>query len=117
MIKPQSLPRCEHGRVSDCPSCDEQRRQIEELLQPLADEFWDDRGDHSMEHLLYRAYRLGCLARDEAKTELKDVLCSARCIAERRGEDTDWETFSNRIAGLGIGSVTPRVFKMPRDEQ
>jgi len=121
MIKPQSLPRCEHGRVSDCLSCGEQKRQIEELLQPLADEFWDNRGDRSIEHLLYRAYKLGCLSCDEAKTareqELEDVLRTARCIAERCGEDTDWEVFSNCIARLGIGSVTARVCKLPRTDQ
>jgi hypothetical protein len=43
--------------------------------------------------------------------ELEDVLISARCIAERHGEDTAWETFNRRIADLGIGSVTAKVFK------
>lgn len=47
--------------------------------------------------------------------ELEDVLRSARCIAERFGEDTAWQTFANRIAALGIGSVTPKVFKLPSD--
>jgi len=47
--------------------------------------------------------------------ELEDVLRSAHCIAERRGYETAWEVFASRIAGLGIGSVTPRVFKVSRD--
>jgi hypothetical protein len=48
--------------------------------------------------------------------ELKDVLISARCIAERRGAETAWERFSERIGKLGIGSVTAKVFKvLPSD--
>jgi len=48
--------------------------------------------------------------------ELSDVLTSARCIAERRGADTAWERFSERIGRLGIGSVTAKVFKvLPSD--
>lgn len=43
--------------------------------------------------------------------ELEDVLRSAHCIAERRGFDTAWNLFAARIAGLGIGSVTAKVFK------
>jgi hypothetical protein len=50
--------------------------------------------------------------------ELKDVLISARCIADRKGTDTAWERFSERIGGMGIGSVTPRVFKvLPSDHE
>lgn len=44
--------------------------------------------------------------------ELEDVLRSAHCIAARRGAETAWDIFAARIAGLGIGSVTPRVFKV-----
>jgi len=48
--------------------------------------------------------------------ELKDVLRSARCIAERQGIDTAWVRFSERIGKLGIGSVTAKVFKvLPED--
>lgn len=48
--------------------------------------------------------------------ELADVLRSARCIAERKGADTAWERFSERIGVLGIGSVTAKVFKvLPSD--
>lgn len=48
-------------------------------------------------------------------TQLRDLLCSARCIAERNGKETDWDTFSRRIASFGIGSVTPRVFKVTNE--
>ncbi len=48
--------------------------------------------------------------------ELTDLLRSARCIAERKGADTAWERFSERIGALGIGSVTAKVFKvLPSD--
>lgn len=40
-----------------------------------------------------------------------DLLRSARAIAERKGEGTNWELFSKRIAQFGIGSVTPRTFR------
>jgi len=48
--------------------------------------------------------------------ELVDLLRSARCIAERKGADTAWKRFSDRIGSLGIGSVTAKVFKvLPSD--
>lgn len=50
--------------------------------------------------------------------ELSDVLRSARCIADRKGADTAWERFSERIGILGIGSVTAKVFKvLPSDTE
>lgn len=54
------------------------------------------------------------LRRNEA--ELIDLLTSARAIAERKGEDTNWERFSARLAGVGIGSVTAKTFRvLPSD--
>ncbi len=48
--------------------------------------------------------------------ELRDVLTSARAIAERNGEGTSWVRFSARIGELGIGSVTARTFRvLPSD--
>lgn len=47
--------------------------------------------------------------------DLEDLLRSAHCIADRKGEDTAWETFSARIASFGIGPVTAKVFKNPRE--
>ncbi len=55
-------------------------------------------------------------AKTERELELEDLLTSARCIAERRGEDTAWQTFSARLAEFGIGSVTPKPFKLPPGE-
>jgi len=54
-------------------------------------------------------------AKTERELELEDLLRSARCIAQRKGENTAWETFDRRLAECGIGSVTPRVFKILRD--
>ena len=48
---------------------------------------------------------------------LEDLLISARCIAQRKGVDTAWEIFDERLAREGIGSVTPRVFKVHDDSK
>lgn len=55
-------------------------------------------------------------AKTARERELEDVLSSARCIAQRKGADTAWERFDARIAGLGVGAVTPRVFKVLRSD-
>jgi len=54
-------------------------------------------------------------AKTKRELELEDLLKSARCIAQRYGDNTNWELFDARLANAGIGSVTSRVFKMPRD--
>lgn len=47
---------------------------------------------------------------------MEDLLCSARAICKRRGEETAWERFDDRIASFDIGCITPRVFKvLPSD--
>jgi len=55
-----------------------------------------------------------------AKTErillLEDVLRSARTIAQRKGENTAWETFDAKIQSLGVGSVTAKVFMVPVED-
>jgi hypothetical protein len=52
-------------------------------------------------------------AKTERELLLEDLLVSARCIAQRKGEDTAWEVFDRRLASVGIGCVTWRVFKVP----
>ena len=48
--------------------------------------------------------------------ELSDLLTSARAIAERFGNNTHWERFSARLGAAGIGSITPRTFRvLPSD--
>jgi hypothetical protein len=48
--------------------------------------------------------------------ELSDLLTSARAIAERKGDSTHWERFSSRLAAAGIGSITPKTFRiLPSD--
>lgn len=48
--------------------------------------------------------------------ELEDLLRSARCIAQRKGEGTAWDRFDASIATLGIGSITARVYTVLPDD-
>lgn len=60
---------------------------------------------------------LTLLIREKERTKaLEELLCSAHCIALRHGADTAWDTFAASIRALGIGAVTARVYKVPRDE-
>ena len=54
-------------------------------------------------------------AKTKRELELEYLLRSAHAIAARKGEDTAWETFAKSIQKAGIGSVTARVYKNPRD--
>ena len=51
-------------------------------------------------------------AKTQREIELEDLLCSARAIAQRKGENTAWDRFDQRLAGVGIGCVTTKVFKI-----
>lgn len=54
----------------------------------------------------------------KTEAELRDLLTSARAIAERKGESTHWDRFSARLGAAGIGTITPRTFRMlPSDTQ
>lgn len=58
------------------------------------------------------------VSRARRASELSDLLTSARAICARRGADTAWERFDDRIASFGIGSVTAKVFKvLPSDTE
>lgn len=46
------------------------------------------------------------------ENELTELLRSARCIAERRGEDVAWERFATSVLNAGVGSVTARTYRM-----
>lgn len=48
----------------------------------------------------------------EEREHLRDLLTSVRAIAERCGANTNWEALDAKIASFGIGSVTPRTFKI-----
>jgi hypothetical protein len=48
----------------------------------------------------------------EREQELTDLLRSAHCIADRNGEDVDWERFAKSILKAGIGSVTARTYRV-----
>lgn len=51
-------------------------------------------------------------AKTARELELEDALRSARAIAQRNGEGTHWRRFAARINELGIGSVTPKTFRV-----
>lgn len=56
-------------------------------------------------------------AKTERELELEDLLTSARCIAQRKGDGTAWERFDSRLAKSGIGSITAKTFRvLPSDE-
>lgn len=44
--------------------------------------------------------------------EMIDLLTSVRVICQRGGEGTHWGRLDAMIASLGIGSVTPRTFRV-----
>ena len=55
-------------------------------------------------------------AADEIEA-LRDLLRSARAIAQRKGEGTAWERFDASIFRMGIGSITARTYRiLPSDE-
>lgn len=56
-------------------------------------------------------------AKTAREIELEDLCISARAIAERKGEDVAWERFSERLRKAGIGSVTPRTFRVLEGEK
>lgn len=50
--------------------------------------------------------------------ELEDLLRSACCIAERKGERTAWERFEASIRNLGLNPITARTYRiLPSDEE
>lgn len=65
---------------------------------------------------LYLELSLISKAKTQRELELEDVLRSAHAIAARKGDDTAWERFADRISKLGIGSITPKTFRKLDDE-
>lgn len=51
-------------------------------------------------------------AKSKREREMVELLRSAHCIAERKGENTAWERFAASIKALGIGSVTSRPYRV-----
>lgn len=85
-------------------------RTVNELLRRLM----DDQGFKTIE-----TYELlGRDAKTARERELEDLLVSARAIAQRKGADTAWERFDERLASFGIGCITAKVFKvLPSDRE
>lgn len=50
--------------------------------------------------------------------QLQDLLNSAMAIANRKGEDTAWIRFQDRLVDVGISGITARTFKrLPSDDE
>lgn len=43
--------------------------------------------------------------------EMRELLRSALCIAERQGEQTNWEGFAASIRKLGLTGITARTYR------
>jgi hypothetical protein len=57
-------------------------------------------------------------AKTKREIELEALLSSARCIAQRKGEETHWERFDDSIAKFNISSITARTYKiLPSDNE
>ena len=55
-------------------------------------------------------------AKTTREIELEDLLSSARAIAFRDGEDTNWKRFDERLALAGISHHTAKTFRiLPSD--
>lgn len=48
----------------------------------------------------------------EREKELEELLRSACCIAERKGENVAWERFAASIRKLGINGITARTYRI-----
>lgn len=63
MNRPPNRPECSHGlqysAMHPCKKCYEERLVIEKAVQPLVDEFWDNKGTRDLSFLMTRAYRKG----------------------------------------------------------
>lgn len=105
-----------------CPPPDGQGAQDVEVIAARAVEYhrrklveaYQLNEDMGKVIVLQRARRI----EDEAElAKLRDLLRSARAIADRQGDRTAWARFSASIGELGIGSVTPRTYRiLPSDE-
>ncbi len=88
-------------------------------MRPLMQLFISERVVMQLETINKLFLELSQVATAQTAREalLEDLLMSARCIAERRGENTAWETFATRLAQCGIGNVTAKVFKIPMESR
>lgn len=55
--------------------------------------------------------------KSQRETELEDLLVSARAIAERKGVDTAWVRFSERLGKAGIGCITAKTFRVLESDE
>lgn len=65
---------------------------------------------------LYLELSLITTAKTAREMLLEDLLISAHAIALRRGEGTAWRRFAAQLKANGIGSVTPKTFRILGDD-
>lgn len=51
-------------------------------------------------------------AKTKRELELEDLLRSACCIAERKGEGTHWKRFIESVNKAGLNGVTARTYRV-----
>jgi hypothetical protein len=51
-------------------------------------------------------------ATTKRELELEELLRSACCIAERKGEDTHWGRFVNSVNQAGLNGITARTYRV-----
>ncbi len=60
---PPNPPACRHGRVMNrfktCPDCFKEDKEIQSLVHPLIDEYWESKGEKDLYHIVFRAYHMG----------------------------------------------------------
>lgn len=94
------------------------RKHRDWLAQPLDKNGWLDLLMRCQNGYATCLYVLEKIEADKTtrEKELEDLLQSARAIADRRGEDTAWRRFSERLDRAGISAVTPKVFRLAEED-
>lgn len=63
MNRPANRPTCRHGKpiggMGNCKECYAEEIEIKKEIAPLVDEFWENRGQRDLRHLMFRAYLMG----------------------------------------------------------
>jgi len=70
MKRPANRPVCKHDRMpGNCGECYREQEEIRAKIKPLADEFWDSKGERDIEHLMIRAYHMGEQSKEEGEND------------------------------------------------
>lgn len=73
--RPPNRPTCKHGKdMGMCAECQKETAMIKGKVQPLVESYWSSKGRSDLNHLMYRAYRMG-MEHDTDKEEEKVIDC------------------------------------------